>query len=169
MTPTLPTARPVGAPTFPALSPKEAAARAKVSRRTIMRAVEAGNLPARRDNRNRWNITAEDLDRWSDAHCAPSGHRPPDAHPTAHTVAPSVAQDETALELAAARVTITQLELRLEDRAASVRAAEDRTRAAEVERDRWRAMAEQLAAREAPSPPPQPLPRPRRWWPWSRG
>lgn len=172
MTPTLPTARPVGAPTLPALSPKEAAARAKVSRRTIMRAVEAGNLPARRDNRNRWNITAEDLDRWADAQCAPSGHCPPYAHPTAHTVAPSVTQDETALELAAARATIAQLEARLEDRAALVRAAEDRTRAAEADRDRWRSVAERLAERPAPppaSPAPQPTPRPRRWWPWARG
>lgn len=137
-----------------------------------MRAVESGDLPARRDNRNRWNITAEDLDRWADAQCAPSGQRPPDAHSPAHTVAPSVAQYETALALAAARATIAQLELRLEDRAASVRAAEDRTRAAEAERDHWRAMAERLAEPPASQASPAPSPaasRLRRWWPWSRG
>ena len=143
MTPTLPTVRPVGALTSPALSPQEAAARAKVSRRTIMRAVEAGELAARRDNRNRWNIALEDLDTWVDAQCAPSGQRPPDAHPPAH----SAAQDGTALALAAAQATIAQLELRLTERDALVRAAE-------AERDRWRAMAERLAERPAPSPDP---------------
>lgn len=162
----VPSARPVGAPTPALLSPKQAADRIDVSRRTIMRAIEAQELPARRDNRNRWNILQEDLDNWATAHWARTAQRTDDAQSSAHP-----AQPEDALELAAARATIVQLEARLEDQtaaaAALVRAAEDRARGAELDRDHWRGMAETLAARPTVSPaaadPPSPR---RRWWPW---
>lgn len=137
--PTLPSARPLGTP----MSPAQAAHHAKVSRRTLMRAIDTQELPAFRDNRNRWQIRPEDLEKWADAQCAPSGH--------AHPLPTPLAQDETALELAAARATIPQLEARLA--------------ATEQDRDRWRAMAETLAAR-APDPPDPPTPPRRRWWPW---
>ena len=170
--PSSPTGRPLGAPTCVPLSPAQAAQWAKVSRRTIMRAIDAQELPAFRDNRNRWQIAPQELERWADAQWAPTGQRPPnaqlcplDAHPSAQA-----AKDDTAHDLAAARLTIAQLEARLEERAALVRAAEARAQAAEALAQK---LADLLAARAAPepvavpsSPPSAP---PRRWWPWRRG
>jgi excisionase family DNA binding protein len=74
----MPNERPVGMP----MSPAHAAQSKNVSRRTIMRAVEALDLKAVRDNRNHWKINPQDLDRWAGAQCAPSGH----AHPTMPTM-----------------------------------------------------------------------------------
>jgi excisionase family DNA binding protein len=65
----MPSERPVGTP----MSPAHAAQSKNVSRRTIMRAIETHELKARRDNRNHWKITPEDLDRWADAQSAPTG------------------------------------------------------------------------------------------------
>lgn len=131
-----------------------------------MRAIEAQELQAFRDNRNHWKITPQAIEVWALAHCAPTEQRPPDSQASAHPVQVP-AQDETALELAVARATIAQLEARLEDRAALVRAAEDRAQAAEIDRDNWRSMAERLADRPA-NPPAQPdtPARRRRWWPF---
>ncbi|AYF04233.1 hypothetical protein PY32053_04748 (plasmid) [Paracoccus yeei] len=173
--PTLPTARPVGTPTITSLSPAQAAQLAKVSRRTIMRAIDAQELRAFRDNRNRWQISQEELEKWTYAQFAPSGHRPHDAHPTAHPP-----PDEIALELAAARANIAQLEARLDERAALVRMSEMRAQAAEAARagaENRAVAAEALAAKLAdllatrPAAPPAdpPAPSPRRWWPWRRG
>jgi hypothetical protein len=65
-------------------------------------------------------------------------------------------------DLDKARLTIAQMEARLEERATLVRAAE-------ADRDRWRALAEKLTNRPAaPFADPPALP-PRRWWPWHRG
>lgn len=47
------------------LSPREAARIAKVGKSTIMRAIEAAQLEARRDNRNQWRIERSALDRWT--------------------------------------------------------------------------------------------------------
>ena len=69
----------------------------------------------------------------------------------------------------AARLTIAGLEARLEERAALVRAAEERTQAAEADRDHWRTLADKLTERLAERPvalPPEPPPR--RWWPWRK-
>lgn len=128
-----------------------------------MRAIETQDLKAFRDNRNHWKITPQAIEEWALAHCAPSGQDLPNAQAYAHS-AQVPAQDETALELAAARATIAQLEARLEDRAALVRAAEDRAQAAELDRDRWRNMAERLV--EPPVPPQPEPPSRRRWWPF---
>lgn len=160
-----PSARPVGAPTPALLSPQQAADRAQVSRRTVMRAVEQQELPGRRDNRNRWNISQEDLDNWAHAHWARSAQRPEDAQ--------AIAQPQDALDLAVARATIAQMEARLEDQAAAsaalVDAAEARARAAEIDRDHWRDLAGVLAARPgtpAAAIPNDPSPSRRRWWRW---
>ncbi|WP_425537502.1 helix-turn-helix domain-containing protein [Phaeobacter gallaeciensis] len=56
------------------MSPAHAALLLKVSRRTIMRAIESLELLAVRDNRNHWKISPEELDRWASAQCAPSEH-----------------------------------------------------------------------------------------------
>lgn len=158
-----PTARPVSAPTTGPLTPMQAAQRVQVSRRTIMRAVESRELPAVRDNRNRWKIESEDLDNWAEAHCVPTGQKEQSAH-SPDADAHQVESVETAL--AVARATIAQLEARLEDQAraqaALAQALEDRTRAAETDRDRWRALAERMAPPVAHAIPT------RRWWPWRR-
>ena len=182
---TLRTVRPLGTPIPAHLSPAQAAQLAKVSRRTIMRAIDHKELLAIRDNRNRWQITRQELEKWAGAQWALSGQCPPDAQPNAH-LAQSDAQlsgadrdspadpggpdrDSLAEDLAAARLTIAQLEARLEERAALVSAADARARMAEADRDCWRALAEKLTDRPAAPPADLPAPSPRRWWSWRRG
>ena len=136
------------------LSPREAARIAKVGKSTIMRAIEAAQLEGRRDNRNQWRIERTALDRWTMNRPSPDRDSP---------VGRTGANRSTlADDLDAARLTIAQMEARLEERAALVRAAE-------ADRDRWRTLAEKLTNRSAvpPADPPAPLPR-RSWrWPWS--
>ncbi|MCE8420971.1 helix-turn-helix domain-containing protein [Rhodovulum sulfidophilum] len=115
----------MSAPTDTPMSPAQAAHQAKVSRRTIMRAIEAHDLKAFRDNKNHWKIAAQDLEHWASAQCAPSDHAQPDA-PTMPT--PSISPE--ALELAATKAENNQLRQRLE--------------ATEKDRDHWRSMAEKL-------------------------
>lgn len=149
------------------LSPREAAQVAGVGKSTIMRAIEASQLEARRNNRNLWRIEPAALERWTANRPGPSRNN---SGPGRESVPD---QPADALELAAARATIAQFEARLEERAALVRVAENRAQAAELDRDRWRALAETLAARPSDpprAPPSNPAhgPAPRRWWPWRR-
>jgi excisionase family DNA binding protein len=44
------------------LSPEDAAKRVGVLRRTLLRAVQRGELQAVRDNRNRWRVDGDSLD-----------------------------------------------------------------------------------------------------------
>ncbi len=46
------------------LSPQQAADRAKVSRRTVMLAIQDKRLEAHRNNKNHWQIAPDELDRW---------------------------------------------------------------------------------------------------------
>ena len=142
-----------------------------------MRAIEAKELLAFRDNRNRWQITRQELENWAHAHRALSEQSSPDAHSDAHLAQPDdhfpkADQDTLANDLASARLTIAQLEVRLEERAALVGAAEARAQMAEADRDRWRALAEKLADRptapSADSASSLTSP-PRRWRFWRRG
>lgn len=114
----MPSERPVNI----SMSPAHAAQLVKVSRRTIMRAIEGHELKAVRDNRNRWKIAPSDLDVWAGAHCAPSehAHRETSMLPTSETV-----------ELAVTKAENSQLLERLA--------------ATEKDRDHWRSMAEKLA------------------------
>lgn len=84
---------PMGAP----MSPAQAAQLLKMSRRTIMRAIESHELLASRDNRNHWKIGPEELDRWASAQCAPSGH----VHPEVPTLPTYRDNPETLAKLAA--------------------------------------------------------------------
>lgn len=111
------------------MSPAQAAHHAKVSRRTIMRAIESHELKATRNNRNHWKISIEDLDEWLLDHCTPTDH----AHPDLPTL-PTPEIPAGALELVAVKVENEQLKYRLET--------------AEKDRDHWRAMAENLADRK---------------------
>ncbi len=126
-------------PTSPPVSPAHAARLAKVSRRTIMRAIESHELKAFRDNRSRWKIARHDLDKWAHAHCAPTGRA---HHETLTLPTPEAAS------VSAVKAENDLLRERLD-------AALNRAVAAETDRDRWRSMAEKMVGQ----------PR-RRWWPW---
>lgn len=117
----MPSERPVGTP----MSPAHAARSKNVSRRTIMRAIEALDLKAARDNRNHWKIDPQDLDRWADVQCAPSEHALLDL-PTVPT---------------------SDLEARLAVAEAQRDAAREQLAGVQEDRDRWRGMAEKLAER----------------------
>lgn len=106
------------------LTPEQAARRAGVSRRTVLRAVQAQELLAVRDNRNRWRIDVDNLDAWARPR-APIGQRADDAQ--------APAQDA---ELAALRVQLAGREAEL----AGVRAL---LREVEADRDAWRELARQ--------------------------
>lgn len=124
----MPSERPVGTP----MSPAHAAQLKNVSRRKIMRAIDRHELKAVRDNRNHWKINLKDLDRWADAQCAPSEH--------AHPVFPTLPTSDLPSKLAVAE--------------AQRDAAREQLISAQEDRDRWRAMAENLAGK------------PRRSWWW---
>lgn len=147
------------------LSPREAARIANVGKSTIMRAIEATQLEARRDNRNQWRIERSALDRWTMDRPGPDRDSPTDRVKTDRDspLGRTRADWSTLVdELDTARLTIAQMEARLEERTALVRAAE-------ADRDRWRALAEKLTDRPAAPPADPPAPAPRRWWPWRRG
>lgn len=147
------------------LSPREAARIANVGKSTIMRAIEATQLEARRDNRNQWRIERSALDRWTMDRPGPDRDSPTDRVKTDRDspLGRTRADWSTLVdELDTARLTIAQMEARLEERTALVRAAE-------ADRDRWRALAEKLTDRPAAPPADPPAPGPRRWWPWRRG
>lgn len=114
----MPSDRPVGM----LISPAKAAQSKNVSRRTIMRAIKALELRATRDNRNHWKIDPQDLDRWADAQCAPSGQ--------AHDLLTLPTSD---------------LEAQLAVAEAQRDAAREQLLDVQEDRDRWRGMAEKLA------------------------
>ena len=146
------------------LSPREAARIAKVGKSTIMRAIEAAHLEARRDNRNQWRIEHSALD-WTMDRPGPDRYSSTDrtkADRDSPMDRPRADWSTLADDLDKARLTIAQMEARLEERAALVRAAE-------ADRDRWRALAEKLTDRPAAPPADLPVSPPRRWWPWRRG
>lgn len=110
------------------LTPEQAAQLANVSRWTILRAIKSQRLQARRDNRNRWQITLQDLETWS-AHNVQAQHDAPLETRSAQT-------DETpALRAALAAET------------ARADAAERARDQAEADRNQWRDMAQTLANR----------------------
>lgn len=107
---------------MPTLSPNEAAKQSGVSRRTIMRAIMSGEINARRDNRNQWQIEAETFAQW-----APNGSAQVQAQPTPTPDR----QTET--------INTDLLVQSLRD---LVEAERRRADAAEADRDAWREMAQ---------------------------
>lgn len=114
-----------------------------------MRAIEAQELSAFRDNRNHWKITPQDLEKWASAHLLLTGQAPtfaqieqPDAHssPTSDHISELQAEREAR-------------------RQAEVEAGELRGKlaATEAERDRLHGLVKHLAAPQA---------RRRSWWPF---
>lgn len=141
-----PTKLPISTP----MSPTQVAQATNTSRRTVMRAIDAQELIAFRDNRNHWKITPQAVEQWAIAQCATSeqAHQLPilNAHP-AH---PAPTPDKGAGALEAER------EAR---RLAEVQAAELRGKliATEAERDRLHVIIQSLTATQAKR---------RRWWPF---
>jgi hypothetical protein len=88
-----------------------------------MRAIESQTMKAIRDNRNRWKIDPEDLDKWADDQWAPSGHVRADS--------PTTPTSSLEVKLAVAETERDAFKAQL------IGIQEDR--------DRWRKMAEKLA------------------------
>lgn len=135
-------------PTSLPMSPTQVAQATNISRRTVMRAIEAQELQAFRDNRNHWKITAEAVERWALSQCATSGHiqlLPTTEQQSAHLVS---SFDEGAGQLGAERQA---------RRLAEVEAAELRGKliATEAERDRLHSLIENLTT---------PKTKRRPWW-----
>ena len=112
----------------PHMTPEQAAQVIKVSRWTIMRAIKSQQLQALRDNRNRWQISPQDLDQW----CAHTVRTP-----LIETPAPEPAQADETPTLQAALTAET----------ARADAAERARDQAEADRNQWRDMAQTLAKR----------------------
>jgi len=132
--------------TVTTLTPHQAAASAKVSRGTIMNALNKGVLIGFRDNRNRWQIKPDDLSKWlsdrSDNAIGKSDnsdtYKPP-------------AIDENTLRVAMLEAEIKSKDQRIFD--------------LERDRDAWKAQAQELARRDISNVPLIAPPR-RRWWPF---
>lgn len=95
------------------LSPAAAAKRAGCGRTSIMRALDSKALKAKRDNRNRWQIDPEDLDRWAkdrDGHVrsAPVTDRVTDRDTVLTTIRPEDHYQALA-DLAAATARVEEL------------------------------------------------------------
>lgn len=106
------------------ISPTEAAQRIGVSRWSIMRAVKSHKLRAKRDNRNHWLITPDDLSAWR-AQYAHTVRRQMSAHPT----------------------EVTELREKLVSETARADAAERARDQAEADRDAWKQQASALLSR----------------------
>ena len=130
------------------MSPAQAAEVAKVSRRTIMRAVKSQALRASRDNRFQTQIEPEDLRRWMDAQGVSHGQKVGAAQVKGHPEA-AQAGEARAVELAVLRerLDVAQKALatldatwreRLEGAEKAGDALRGRAEAAERDRDAWR-------------------------------
>jgi len=109
------------------ISPEQAAKLAKCGRSSIMRALSSGVLPAIRDNRNRWKITPEDVEKWSK-------NRPD----TDRTVTKNdVVSDQSQTGHIQMIAQLGAENVQLHERLGEMR----------EERDKWRAQAEALAIR----------------------
>lgn len=117
------------------LSPEEAAKRAGVSRRTVLRAVKRGQLQAVRDNRGRWRVDGGSLDAWA------ASKVPSRQHPTSGAQAQDAAQLDG--ERQAALRERDGLRMQLAGQMAELEGVRELLRAVEVDRDAWRDLARQ--------------------------
>lgn len=130
------------------MSPAQAAQLLKISRRTVMRAIETHEIKAFRDNKNHWKIDDEELDRWAksrDVLTQPTEH----AHPQAPT-SPTEDAHLSAIKLAEAMARIEGLETML----SREREALEEMR---KDRDEWRSQASSLLKETQNR---------KRWWKW---
>lgn len=133
--------------TLAMLTPQQAADRADISRGTIMNAIRDGNLPAFRDNRNRWQIDPEELAKWLSCRTGTITDKTVNADN----------QKPAPVDENIVRIAVLEAELKSKDQ-----------RIVDLERDRddWKAQAQELARRDIPPVQPQPPARRRRWWPF---
>ncbi|WP_420818699.1 helix-turn-helix domain-containing protein [Paracoccus aestuarii] len=131
------------------MSPTQAAQATGTSRRTVMRAIEAQELLAFRDNRNHWKITPQAIEMWASAQCAPTGQMPTLAHSEQPDAHPMPILDAGA-ELQAEREARRQAEVE----AGQLRG---KLAATEAERDRLHSLVERLTTPQAKR---------HRWWPF---
>lgn len=115
-----------------------------------MRAIESQELLATRDNRNHWKITAQAVEEWALAQCAPSEQVPSSAQVEKQSAHYSFASQSKLNELTAER------EAR---RLAEVEAAELKGKlvATEAERDRLHEIVKSLTASQVKR---------KSWWPF---
>jgi excisionase family DNA binding protein len=111
--------------TLATLTPQQAAERADVSRGTIMNAIKDGALAAFRDNRNRWQISPDDLSKWL------SGRT--DIATVNDSRHDTATPDEKAIRLAVLEAELKHKDQRISD--------------LERDRDSWKDQAQQLARR----------------------
>jgi excisionase family DNA binding protein len=141
---------PTFVPTSQPMSPNQVAQATSASRRTVMRAIEAGELEASRDNRNHWKITVQAVERWAHAQCAPTGQEPlltDSLSTSAHPVPTQKEQsEELRIEREARRI--------LESQAAELRG---RLAVTEAERDRLHDIIKDLTTARNKK---------RSWWPF---
>ena len=133
--------------TLATLTPQQAAARAKVSRGTIMNALKDGALSGFRDNRNRWQIKPEDLANWLSDRTDNASVKVDN-----YDSQKLLAVDENVLRIAVLEAEIKGKDQRISD--------------LERDRDDWKSQAQELARRDVPKNPPAPSPRRRSWWPF---
>lgn len=132
--------------TVTTLTPHQAAARAKVSRGTIMNALKEGTLTGLRDNRNRWQIKPDDLSKWLSGRTDNASGK---GDNSATYKPPTI--DENTLRIAMLEAEIKGKDQRIFD--------------LERDRDDWKAQAQELARRDISNVPLAAPPR-RRWWPF---
>lgn len=137
-------------PTSLPMSPSQVAQATGASRRTVMRAVEAGELEAFRDNRNHWKITPQAVEKWALAQIAPSVP----AHSILTSEPPSAHVLPTFVEEAGALTAERQARQLAEVEAAELRG---KLTATEAERDRLHSIIQNLTA---------PKTKRRGWWLW---
>ena len=129
------------------MSPTQVAHATNTSRRTVMRAIEAKELHAFRDNRNHWKITPQAAEKWASAHSVPTEQKLTSTHSEYLSAHPLPTPD-------------TKAELQAEQEArrrAEVEAGELRGKlaATEAERDRLLSLVERLTT---------PKIKQRKWW-----
>lgn len=131
------------------LTPQQAAERSRVSRATIVRALQSKELQGTRGNSGRWSIDPQELDRWSQRR-APTVHgQAMNSDHAAQIARLSDQLDSARQQLAAQADRLARL-----DAEAAAQAARLADTAAD--RDAWRAQAQQLSSRSAPQPAPEP-------------
>lgn len=132
------------------MSPTQVAQATKTSRRTVMRAIEAQDLQAFRDNRNHWKITTEAVEQWALTQRMPSER--------AHTL-PTLEQKNAQSILSPKQGENLLDEERQARLRAEIEAAELRGKlfATEAERDRLHEIIKSLTSKKIKR---------RTWWPF---
>ena len=92
------------------ISPQKAADQAGVSRRTVMVAIENRSLPAHRNNKNHWQISPEDLQRWIDER----GTSPDTKPDTSSGTTTETSTDSISIQLVSLKVENADIRARLD-------------------------------------------------------